>query len=777
MRPLAALLAALAAAAAAPRAAPAACAAVTAPSPCGQASDSPERCAFKGCCYDAARAYPCFYPGADAAPITHVHVVQASHFDAGFAYTIAGVLNLWWYTHFPRAFALGTALAASNPNAVGLHFTAQCWLVDMFLHCPPGVAGLACPTTAQVAQLNASVAAGWLTWHAFPFNSEAELHSPDLLAAGVAACHALDDAYGFPRKATFSQRDVPGTTRAVGAQLLAAGVTALSIGVNGASTPPFVPRAFNWLDAASGRSIFAMVHPYGYGGTGAEDAVLVPGLGHAMVTAWRGDNAGPPESVAEIEGDFKNVRAEFPGAAVFASTFDNFTAAVLASPAALAALPTLTSEMGDTWIHGAPSEPVRLGFLRRADALRSECLASGACDAADPRVANMTRFLLKCAEHTWGTDIKSFLHDTTHWTNAELEAQLAARAPNFMATLATWVEQRAWCVDYTIGALAGHALQPALAAALADLRPAAPPAPAAEGFAPFAPGAVWRGARWSVGFDGATGALSTLADAATGRAWAAPADGTRLAWLHYVTLSAADYDVFTGPEPGGYYPFDGKDEPEWFRLDFGKPNVSSAAPVHQEVAQTLKSLWLREGADAASFLVEAAFADELHSYYGAPASVWLQFDVPRGAGGAINASVSIFNKTATRLPEGLFLRFNASARGGWRVSKLGADVDPFDVVPGGAHHNHGFAGPRGGVAALDAGARLGVRSDSAGVAGFGNPTPLPAPVWANSTDPAEGAAFMLVANGWGTNYRACTGGAGGCRSATARAGPATRAPL
>ena len=78
---------------------PPACAAITSPAPCGQASDSAERCLSKGCCYNAAFAKaPCFYPGGNAVPITHVHVIQASHFDAGFAYTIKDVLLLWWYT-------------------------------------------------------------------------------------------------------------------------------------------------------------------------------------------------------------------------------------------------------------------------------------------------------------------------------------------------------------------------------------------------------------------------------------------------------------------------------------------------------------------------------------------------------------------------------------------------------------------------------------------------------------------------------------------------------
>ena len=612
-----------------------------------------------------------------------------------------------------------------------------------------------------------SIAHGWLTWHAFPFNSEAELHSPDMLVAGFDRCHALDDEFRLPHKSTMSQRDVPGTTRSSIPVLLDAGVTVFSEGVNGASTPPFVPRAFSWLDPNSKRSLVTLIHPYGYGDIGIEDAVIVPGLSHALVFAWRGDNAGPPESIDEIESNYATVRKEFPGARVFASTFDNFTSHLLA-PDVVASLPVITAELGDTWVHGAPSDPVRVAFFKRAGELRSACLASGACIPSDAQFQNFTRLLLKCGEHTWGADIKGFLHDTTHWKNSELQAQLAGGAPNFEYVLHTWVEQRAWCIDYSIAALGNHPLGSALTEALADLRPTTPPSPAAQGYAPYAPGKVYTAGRWAIAFDATTGAISMLKDSVTGQVWASPADGSKLCWMHYVTLSSDDYAVFTGPEPGGYYPQPG-DSPGWFKLDFGKPNVSEAAPIHQEIPQQLSSLWLRESQGVASFLVQATFgADILHTYYGAPADMWLRFDVPMGAGSSINASVEIYNKTATRLPEGLFLRFNASASYGaggapaplgWRVNKLGGEIDPFDVVPGGAHHNHGFAGPRGGVTAVKADpsgvgatARLSFHSDSAGVASAGNPVPLPAPVFANSSDAACGTGFLLIDNTWGTNY-------------------------
>jgi len=74
-----------------------------------------------------------------------------------------------------------------------------------------------------------------------------------------------------------------------------------------------------------------------------------------MVFAWRGDNAGPPDSVEEIIDNFADIQKAFPGAAVFASTFDNFTQHVVGNASLYGALPTITSEIADTWLHGAAS--------------------------------------------------------------------------------------------------------------------------------------------------------------------------------------------------------------------------------------------------------------------------------------------------------------------------------------------------------------------------------------------------------------------------------------
>jgi len=721
--------------------------------PCGQLLDDDATCTAKGCCFDNATkgAYPCFYRWVGSVPIKRVHIIQANHFDAGFANFTVNILNEYFDVFFPRAYALGLALAARRgPEA--LRWMTQSYVVWLYLNCPPG-AGLHCPTPPAVANFSAAVARGFITWHAFPHNAELELMHPWLIAAGVSVTHTLDARFGQPPKRTLSQRDVPGLTRAALPLLAAAGVAALSVGVNTASCPPSVPRAFVWRDAATGVALPALWHPRGYGGLHAEDAVVLPGLPDALVFAWRGDNRGPPDSVEEVLGDFKAARALFPGADAAASTFDNFTA--LLTPTVLNALPTIDREIGDTWLYGAPSDPQKLAMARLAGAAAAACVARGDCNASEPRFANFTAQLLKNGEHTWGLDTAVWLADWGNWTNDQLAAQLAARNPRFMDMAASWAEQRAFGLEWPLEALGDHPLAGDLRAAWAGVRPpAAPPDPPGQGFAPLAPNATWRGARFALTFDAATGSLVSVADGSTGQAWGGPLGG-----LLYAAYTAADYatflqDYYAGPPP----------EPAFYPLNFGKQGVGAANSSHLLLSPALRGLWVREdGAGGARFLVASDFGAEPAGRYGAAAAYWTAIDVP-GAGAAINLTVSLYNKTATRLPEAHFLAFNASAawgagaapcRGQWFVDKLGARVDPFGVQLRGGQHHHGvlagLAYTRADPAGAAPNATLAVGSAHAGVAVFGVPTALPFPTL-QPPAPAAGAALLLTTNTYGSNY-------------------------
>lgn len=659
--------------------------------------------------------------------------------DAGYADTTSNILNKWFHTFFPQALKLGLELDALG-GAERLKFLAQSWVVSLFLDCPPGLPGLICPSAGELSNFTRAVQAGYIYWHAFPFNGEPELMSPDMFLAAVELTHSLDARFGLPPKATLSQRDVPGMTRAVVPALAAAGVRAITVGVNPWSTPPAVPRAFVWRDAESGVSLPSMWHPNFYGGIGLEDAVILPGLAHAVVFDWRGDNAGPPASVAEVQNDWATIAAEFPGAQIVASTLDDFMA--LLTPAVLAALPVVTSEIGDTWLHGAASDPLKSAMSKRGAAERAACLApGGGCAQGDPAVANFTRFLLKNAEHTWG---ESFGHfpDLKNWNNTDFHRALGT--PGYAAAvLGSWVEQRTYGLDAALGALsAAHPLAARVRAAWADLRPGG--APALDGWAPMAAGAPTTVGPWTLAFDAGSGALSLLA-AAGGAVWAnSSADGSFLALAEYRTYSLTDVLKWEAA-----YNQQGPNK------EFGRDPSSSVANAQTLVArQQLLGLWTRAGAGATSFLVRAHFAPpELRQDYGAPAELWLQLDVPLGAG-ALNLSLTVLNKTATRLADGLFLRFNASAGAAlpsWRVHKIGSSVDPFDVVPGGNLRHHGVGA--GVTAAGAGGASLFVGAPDAPVAVFGEPTIFPVPnATCGAPAASEGLSFFLNGQLWNTNY-------------------------
>jgi hypothetical protein len=92
--------------------------------------------------------------------------------------------------------------------------------------------------------------------------------------------------------------------------------------------------------------------------TDMSDCVVVPAAGRALCYAWKGDNQGP-HSANEVGPIFKTVEGLFPRATVVASDgFDDFVADVL--PYA-DSLPVVTAEIGDTWIQGASSDPLKVG--------------------------------------------------------------------------------------------------------------------------------------------------------------------------------------------------------------------------------------------------------------------------------------------------------------------------------------------------------------------------------------------------------------------------------
>lgn len=202
----------------------------------------------------------------------------------------AGVINRYLTHHIPQAIASAAALR-NNSQGWRVKFMAQSYYLSFYLDCPPNM-GFTCPTPAEKAALKQAIAQGEITWHAFPHNAELENTSPVMLEEGLKATQRLDAAFGLKAKRSLSQRDVPGVPRSVIPLLKKFGVELITVGVNGASMYPRVPRVFRWQDPVSGDEALTMWHPRGYGGYSVGEAAVIPGFGEALVTDWIGDNAG-----------------------------------------------------------------------------------------------------------------------------------------------------------------------------------------------------------------------------------------------------------------------------------------------------------------------------------------------------------------------------------------------------------------------------------------------------------------------------------------------------
>jgi hypothetical protein len=71
--------------------------------------------------------------------------------------------------------------------------------------------------------------------------------------------------------------------------------------------------------------------------------------------------------------------------------------------------------------------------------------------------------------------------------------------------------------------------------------------------------------------------------------------------------------------------------------------------------------------------------------YGAPAIVQQDFVVGKNG---IDVVLTLFNKTATRLPETSWLTFDVDSGDQWTIEKMGEPIDVHDVVMNGSARSH-----------------------------------------------------------------------------------------
>jgi len=641
--------------------------------------------------------------------VKRVLVMFKCHLDVGFTDTQAGVMRLYFDHYFPQAIEAAGALRREGEDRYV--WTTGSWLLYEYLEQA---------SSEERRRAEQAIAAGDLAWHALPFSWETEMLERSMIAGALGLSQSLDRRFG--RTTTGAKMsDVPGHSRGIVGPLAENGVKLLDIGVNGASTPPQVPPLFVWREP-EGASIVMMYHPKGYGGI-----VQVPGSDLAVDVEMRGDNGGP-HSIDEIKKIYAELRKQFPNAKVTAANLSEIANAV--EPGGL---PVITEEIGDTWIYGVPSDPVKVARYREVSRLRQEWISQAKLGVGDSTDLGLLRRLLLAAEHTWGVDTKR-LEDYDHYTPKDLAK--VADTPKFRWAETSWKEKRD-DIDEGIAALP-ETLRMEAAQRLRSLQPSEPDRAALT---------IHRAepeienSHFLLALDPKSGAISRLRDKATGREWASPEHP--LALFAYQTLSKADYDRFIARYIVA--------KTWWAPMDFGKPHIERFGAQSRIWLPKLVDCRAGEVAGGQRLVAQLGIVDDEAERSGVvawPQRLYLELFLAE-AEPEVRVNFLWFGKSANRLPEAIWLSFAPLAPDlqGWSVEKVGRLLSPLDVVRGGNRQMHAVSNL---VRYKDAQGNLAIETLDAPVVALGERSPI---AYSRAQpDLAKGIHFSLFNNAWGTNY-------------------------
>ena len=104
----------------------------------------------------------------------------------------------------------------------------------------------------------------------------------------------------------------------------------------------------------------------------------------------------------------------------------------------------VTQEIGDTWIYGPPSDPLKLARFREVARLRDTWIAKASFKLGDATDLALLRHILLDAEHTGGADTKVWL-DYDHYKPADLAQVL--EHDGYKVVAFSWEEKRKDLLD------------------------------------------------------------------------------------------------------------------------------------------------------------------------------------------------------------------------------------------------------------------------------------------------------------------------------------------
>jgi hypothetical protein len=663
----------------------------------------------------------------DNLDVRRVIVVAKTHLDVGFTDYAAAVMRRYVDSFIPKA--LDLAFLVNTPEKKRFVWTTGSYLIKYYLE----HAG-----EAEKARCMEALRQGYVRYHALALTTHTELMSRELFLYGLSIGKRLDTLLGRETIAA-KMTDVPGHTIAMVPALAKSGVTYLHIGVNTSSHMPHVPAMFRWRYGDADIVV-------SYAGAYGDAVILASGVALEFLHAL--DNAGPPTR-NDLDRFYAELEKKYPNASVQGGSLDDFAVEL---PAVRESLPIVTEEIGDTWIHGVASDPLKAAQLKRLLSMADRWIAEGLLlRGSSAYEAFMENLLLVC-EHTWGMDTKKHLLDFSNWSKEDFmrarrndhtdysffgernrhifeavrdelrEYRGDSETSSYTHFTRSHLEQRAY-IRFALTALP-EALKKQADETNTFAFAERTGSPCAFAF-PIEIG------DWTI-VVGTNGALTHIAN-------------KKLGVDRAMTIGSFAYEAFDGKDTEDCFFDYGRDldvNYAWAACDFSKPGLRYALDVRHGYWEATADEVRQDGTKLTVFLHGDQTATER---YGCPREIAIEYMFTPET---IEASLYWRKKDAIRSPEALWLHINLTAENPnrWMLVKHGLPVSPLNVVSGGNRKLHAIER----LTCDGAAEQLTITPHDAPLVSVGGRYLYD--VSDTFGDLNDGFWFLLCNNRWGTNF-------------------------
>ena len=664
----------------------------------------------------------------DRNDVRKVIIVSKTHLDIGFTDYAQAVMDRYVRDYIPKAVALANELNRDGKKR--FVWTAGSYLIWY---------ALTYSAPEDAAALEEAVKKGFVRYHALPLTTHTELMNRTLFRYGISIAKKLDRRFGLRTRAA-KMTDVPGHTKSIVPVMAEEGIRYLHLGVNASSRVPETPPVFRWRH--DGKEIAVS-----YSGDYATPIVLSNGAALEMLHTH--DNFGPP-SAEDVARFYEEMREKYPNAELAAGTLDDFADEI---GKIWDTLPVVEQEIGDTWIHGTASDPVKTSDFKRLLSLSEKWIREGSLKEDTPPYETFFENMLLVAEHTWGMDVKKYLLDFSNWSKQDfqtalqrdvtsydlygennrkiLEAMLPElnqyRGGNSFSSYSIFTRSHAEQRDYLVRAVAslpkhlGREAEKELGFRF----------PETDGALPFDPGETVRLGGWEAEFDDYGTLIRVRREA----------DGVE----RNVRIGEFLYETFDGETVKKCYLTYGRDLDvnwHWAECDFGKPGLEHVSRIKNGVYGAVLAGRIISGNTVTIFFRGETEACEA---YGCPREIAVSYEFDPE-----EIAVTLYwrRKDPIRSPEALWLCMDLNPSSTDRVlfEKLGSAVDPADVISGGNRKLHAIEQ----VTIRSGGHVYSIVPCDAPVVSVGGRHLYHADDGPET--PENGLYFLLCNNRWGTNF-------------------------